>query len=131
MFILQENLIIKFLFRNQKSIMFKYLFCGLTFDFLLSSVVKRKANSTIEQSKCRSHEKRNQILVSKMVFSFEFSQRNKKFTYRHIFSFRPNLNNKSSSYFILILTSGLEKFSLFINLLIDTFRLYDLFSILF
>ena len=60
-------------------------FRGLNFDFFLSwffSLVKRKANSTIGQLKCKEHEKREQFqLVSKEQFSFQVSQRNKILTY--------------------------------------------------
>ena len=48
------------------------LFQGLTFVFFSGSVhylVKRKANSTIEQRKCKGHEKRDRFLICKMDFS--------------------------------------------------------------
>ena len=46
------------------------IFHGSTFELLSQKgkdlFVKRKANSTIEQQKCKGHEKRDQILVLKM-----------------------------------------------------------------
>ena len=57
---------------------------GLTFDFFLFSVhflFKRQANSTIEQLKCEGHKKRDRLLISKVKFNFEISQRIKKFIY--------------------------------------------------
>ena len=45
-------------------------------DYLSSAHLffKRKANSTIEQQKCKGHEKRDQLLVSKVEFNFQISQ---------------------------------------------------------
>ena len=53
-----------------------YFFCGLTFDF-----VKRNAISTIEQRKCKGHEKDDRLLISKMEFNVQIRQRNKNVTY--------------------------------------------------
>ena len=36
------------------------------------SFVKRKANSTIEQKRCKCHEKRDRLLVLKMEFNLRF-----------------------------------------------------------
>ena len=49
----------------------KLHFCGLTFDFFFKvqfiSFVERRANSTIEQRKCKGDKKRNRLLVSKYL----------------------------------------------------------------
>ena len=49
-------------------------FGELTFDFQvqLISFVERKANSTMEHQKCKGHETRNRLLVSKMEFNYRF-----------------------------------------------------------
>ena len=60
------------------------IFRGLTCDFFLVqfiSIVKRKANSTIEQSNCKGHEKRDRLLILKMEINYQIYQRNKSFTY--------------------------------------------------
>ena len=52
---------------------------GLTYDIAqvqLISFFKRKANSKFELRKCKGHEKRDRILVSKVEFIFQISQRN-------------------------------------------------------
>ena len=36
-----------------------------------------KANSTIEQRKCRGQEKRDQLVISKMEFNYQISQQKK------------------------------------------------------
>ena len=41
----------------------------------------REPNSTIEQQKCEDHKKSDRLLVLKVDFNFQISQRNKKFTY--------------------------------------------------
>ena len=48
------------------------IFRGLSFDFFLVPVVKTKSNSTIEQLKCKCHEKRDRLLVSKVQSIFRF-----------------------------------------------------------
>ena len=52
-------------------------------DFSIDSIsiIKRKANSNIEQQKCKGHEKRDRLIISKMDFRNQISQRNKSFTY--------------------------------------------------
>ena len=60
------------------------------------SFVKRKANSTIEQQKCKGHEKRGRLLVSKVDLNYQISERSKKkLTYRYpVFSNWVNLIKK-------------------------------------
>ena len=51
------------------------IFRGLTYDFFENqciSLVKRKANSTIEQQKCKGHEKRYRLRISKMEVVIRF-----------------------------------------------------------
>ena len=43
-------------------------------------MVKRKANSTIEQHNCKGQEKRDRLLISKMEINYQISQRNKNLT---------------------------------------------------
>ena len=50
---------------------------GLTFQVQCISIVKRKTNSPIEQQKCKGHEKRDRLLISKMEINHQISQRNK------------------------------------------------------
>ena len=50
------------------------------FQFSSFSLLK-KANSTIEQHKCKVHEKRDRFHVSKVELNFQISQRNKNLTY--------------------------------------------------
>ena len=60
------------------------IFRVLTFDLLsvqFISFVKRKANSTTKEQKCKGHKKRDRILFSKVDFNFQIFQRNKKITY--------------------------------------------------
>ena len=62
-----------------------YFFRGLTFKFLFQfrsfTLLKgRKANSTIEQQKCKVHEKRDRLLVPKVKLNSQISQRSKIFT---------------------------------------------------
>ena len=60
------------------------IFRCLTSDFFLIqciSIVKRKANSTIEQQNCKGREKRDRLLISKMEMKCQVSQQNKSFTY--------------------------------------------------
>ena len=45
------------------------------------SIVKRKANYTIEQQNCKGDETRDRLLISKMETNYQISQRNKWFTY--------------------------------------------------
>ena len=42
-------------------------------------MVERKANSTIEQQKCKGHEKRDRLLISKIEIIYQISQRNESF----------------------------------------------------
>ena len=60
------------------------LFRGVNFDLFSSSVhffLARRANSTVEQQKCKGHEKHDRLLVSKVEFNFQISHRNKNFTH--------------------------------------------------
>ena len=41
----------------------------------------RKENSTIEQLKCKDHEKRDQLLFLQMDLNYQISQRNEKIAY--------------------------------------------------
>ena len=68
--------------------MLKFDFRRFYFWFLyvqIISFVERKANSPIEQQKCKSHEKRDQFLVSKVDFKFQISQQNEKLTHWNSF----------------------------------------------
>ena len=38
------------------------------------SIVKRKASSFMEQQKCKGHEKRDRLLISKMEINYQISQ---------------------------------------------------------
>ena len=60
-----------------------FFFRGLTCDFL-SSVhfyCLKEGKPTMEQQKCKGHEKRDRLLISKMEINYQISQRNKSFTY--------------------------------------------------
>ena len=60
---------------------FRFFFCGLTnFQVRFISFVKRKANSTIEQQKCKGHGKRDRLLISKFKLIFQILLRMKSFT---------------------------------------------------
>ena len=48
----------------------------ISFQVQLNSFVKKKANSSIEQRNCKSYEKREWILISKMEINYQISQRN-------------------------------------------------------
>ena len=50
------------------------------FDFWFL-FVQSKANSAIEQQKCKNHVKCDRFLVSKVVLNFQISHRNRNFTY--------------------------------------------------
>ena len=56
------------------------LFRGWTFHFFLNSFffVKRKVKLHYRTVKCKAHEKRDWLQVSKVEFNFQISQRNKK-----------------------------------------------------
>ena len=55
------------------------IFRGLSLDFTSSfPLLKSRAKATIEQRKCKGHEKSDRFPVSKMDFNFQISQRNKK-----------------------------------------------------
>ena len=57
-----------------------FFFFQISFDFFLSSahcLVKSKPNSTIEQQKCKGHEKLERHLISKLEFDYQASQQNK------------------------------------------------------
>ena len=55
----------------------KLFFRGSTSDFFLSSFsVLGKANSTIEQQKCKDHKKHDRLIVSKVEFKYQISQQN-------------------------------------------------------
>ena len=57
------------------------IFRGLICDFFrFNSLVKKKANSTIQQQKCKDHKKRVRLLILKIEKNYQISQRNKKFT---------------------------------------------------
>ena len=43
--------------------------------------LKEKSNYSIEQRKCKSDEKRDQFLISKLNFIYEISRRNKMFSF--------------------------------------------------
>ena len=80
-----------FFLRKSLSNLFKlkFNFRSSTFDFFLSYIhffLKRKANSPIEQQKCKVTKKRDQILVSKVEFNFQICSRTKKIIYRSSFS---------------------------------------------
>ena len=66
------------------------LFRGFTLiSFFLvqfTSFVERNANSTIEQQKCKVHEKRDRILNSKMEFNYQISQKIKVLPIDPVFS---------------------------------------------
>ena len=71
---------------------FTWFFDFFQFQFL--SFVERKAYSTIGQQKCQGHEKRDQLLVSKVDLSFQISQRNKILLIVPVFSNSFNLFHK-------------------------------------
>ena len=58
----------------------------ISFELQFISFVKRKENSTMEQRKCKGHEKRDRLLVTKVVFNFQISLRNWKLIYWSSFS---------------------------------------------
>ena len=43
------------------------------------------ANSTIEEEKCKGHEKRDRLLNSKLELNYQISQRSENFIYRSSF----------------------------------------------
>ena len=53
------------------------IFCCLTFGFFFEfiSFVEKKINSTIEQQNCKGHEKRDRLLVSKVLNNHQISSR--------------------------------------------------------
>ena len=53
----------------------------ISFQVQPISIVKRKANSIIEQKKCKRQEKRDRLLISKMEINYQISQRNKNFAH--------------------------------------------------
>ena len=50
----------------------------ISFQVQLISFIKRKANSTIEQPKCKGHEKHDTLLVSKWDLNYQIFQLNTK-----------------------------------------------------
>ena len=65
----------------------------VSFEVQCNSIVKRKANSTIEQQKCKGREKRDRLLISKMEIKYQISQRNKIKRIDPVFSIWVNFNN--------------------------------------
>ena len=57
-----------------------------SFKVQFMSLDRWKANSTFEQHKCKGHKKRDQILISKVSFVFQISQRNKTLPFDPVFS---------------------------------------------
>ena len=57
---------------SRSNIIFRGLLSDIFFLVKFISFVKRKANSTIDEQKCKGHEKRDQLLVSKVFFFFRF-----------------------------------------------------------
>ena len=62
------------------------IFRGLTQIFQLISLVKRKVNPTIEQQTYKGIDIIDRLLVLKMDFNFQISQRNKKNAFSTQFS---------------------------------------------
>ena len=53
----------------------------ISFKVQCISFVKKKANSIIDQPKCKCHEKRDRLLISKIEINYKISRRNKNLTY--------------------------------------------------
>ena len=60
----------------------------ISFKVQCISIVKRNANSTIDQRNCKGHEKRDQLLILKMEINYQVSQRNKS---RDLFFFSSKM----------------------------------------
>ena len=69
----------------------------MIFSYFFSNV-KKKANSTIEQQKCKSHEKRDRLLISKMEINYQISQRNKSLPIDPVFSNWVDFYQKSTQH---------------------------------
>ena len=54
--------------------------------FFHEKIKKRKTNSTIEQQKFKGQEKRDRLLISKVDFNFQISQRIKNLPIDTVFS---------------------------------------------
>ena len=60
------------------------------------SIVKREANSTIEQQKCKGREKRDRLLISKMEINYQVPSEIKVLAFDQIFSNWVNFNKEVS-----------------------------------
>ena len=70
-----------FVFYSEKkslSILIFDIFLVHFFSFVI--LFERKATSTVEQQKCKCHEKRDRLLISKAEVSCQISQQNTSFT---------------------------------------------------
>ena len=61
-----------FFFRKKSFLIFRGLTC-VFFRVQCISIVVKKANSTIEQQKCKGHEKRDRLPISKMEINYQIS----------------------------------------------------------
>ena len=68
----------------------------MSLQFQCISIVKRKANSTIEGQKCKGHEKPDRLLIFKLEIKYQISQRNKFLPIDTVFSNWFDFNKKVS-----------------------------------
>ena len=66
----------------------------ISFNAQCISIVKRKANSTIEQQKCKGREKRDRPLISKIEINYQDSSEKEVLPIDPVFSNRIIFNNK-------------------------------------
>ena len=80
-------------FCSRSILIFRGLTCDLFFKFCAFTLL----NSTIEQQKCKVHEKRDRLLISKIENVYLISQRNKFYLLIHICQIGGNFSKKVSS----------------------------------
>ena len=68
-----------FFFFFQAQVYFSAIWLLISFNVQFNYFVKRKEKSTIEQQKCKYHEKPDPLLVWKVEFNFQISHRNPSF----------------------------------------------------
>ena len=89
-------------------------------------IVRRKANSNIEQQKCKGHKKRDRLLVSKVEFSYQISSEVKSLRIDPIFSYWVKFMKKLS----LVHYSFTNVSWLYFKLPSNLFSIFDFFLFL-